>query len=139
MQLAPRSEIMSHAPVHQSLVASGVKDSDIRDGSVARGRVYCRGGKTEEAFAFLFYVPPDMSVRRGDFVEVRSGPVVKKGDMGKPVNVNVVTRVVDKTACRWDPPGQQLMRVIYCDWMQKEGWTQQKGGPTDADVWIKQP
>jgi hypothetical protein len=122
-------------------MASGVKDSDIRDGSVAQGRVYCCGGKTEQAFAFLFYVPPDISARRGDFVEVRSGPVVKKDEMGKPVNVNAVTRVVDKTACRWDPPdtARHLTSVIYCDWMEKEGWTRHKGGLTGADVWIKQP
>ena len=124
--------------VYKNLLASGVKDSDIEDGSVAMGRVYCCGGKTEKAFAFFFYVPGDIRVQPGDIVEVRSGPVVRFGEIIAPVNT--VTRVLDKSACRWDPPDpRKLMRVLYCDWMEKEGWQRHKGSLADFGGWIKQP
>jgi hypothetical protein len=120
--LVPRSELVQQSPSgYKSLIASGVKDEEIRDGTVAFGRVYCCGGKADEAFAFAFYVPDETRVQRGDLVEVKSGPGLKSGEIGTPVNT--VTRLVDKSACRWDPPDPRgLMRVLYCDWMEREGW-----------------
>jgi hypothetical protein len=121
--------------VYRNLLAAGVKDSEIKDGSVAIGRAYCCGGEADKAFAFLFYVPEEMRVQRGDVVEVKSGPITKSGEIGTPVNT--ATRVVDKSTCRWDPPDRQYLRVLRCDWMEKEGWTQHKGGVVDANVWLK--
>lgn len=138
VHLVPRSELIQQSPSgYQSLLASGIKDADIQDGSVAWGRVYCCGGKTEQAYAFAFYVPAELRVQRGTLVGVRSGPGLKSGEIGTPVNT--VTRVVDRSGCHWDPPGTGLMRVLYCDWMEREGWKRYKGGLTEANVWIKEP
>src|SRR5262245_31018803 len=61
--LAPRSEILrepepGRTSLYRNLLAAGIKDSEIQDGSVAIGRVYCCGGITtnrdhhpERAFA----------------------------------------------------------------------------------------
>ena len=101
------------------------------------GRVYCCGGKTEKAFVVAFYVPEEMRVQLGDLAEVKSGPGLRHGEIGTPVNT--ITRKVDKSACRWDPPGSGLQRVLYCDWMEREGWKRYQGGPTEASVWMKEP
>lgn len=137
--LVPRSQLLQQSPWgYKSLLASGVQDAEIKDGSVAWGRVYCCGGKTDEAFAFAFHVPSEIRVQRGDLVEVRSGPATRSGEVSTPVNT--VTRLVDKSACRWDPPDpRQLKRVLYCEWMEKEGWKRYKGSGTEANVWIKEP
>jgi hypothetical protein len=84
-----------------------------------------------------FYVPPDKPVNPGDIVEIRMGRASNKKEPGK---VNVLVKIRQKkdapeSHCSWDPPNESLWRrVIYCDWMPKEGWTLTKGA---YNTWLK--
>jgi hypothetical protein len=128
--------------VRKAINAAGVADSDLIDGSVVVARIYCCGGLSKEYSAeYMYrrqvYVPKDISVGIGDFVEIRVGRPPENGDGGR---LNTVTRIVSKrgdqpATCWWDPKDDALwMRVPYCDWMPKEGWTKQ-GGTSPA--WLK--
>ena len=124
-------------PTYDALLASGIKDSDIKDGSLVLVRIYCCGGPNETGSAPLLYVPNGLEVKRGDIVEFVVGGPPTKGDAGL---VNIATRIVQRydersPICRWDPPDPRLwQRVLYCDWMQDSGWVK-KGGITPA--WFK--
>jgi len=138
--IVPRSEILAQDFAVRSLQASGINESDIHDGSITVGRVECCGGRNEKATAAIFYVPKDIKVEVGDVVEIRSGSA---GNVENPRGpVNMLTRIREKHGdhdrqCRWDPPETNLwMRILYCDWMQAEGWTLEKDG--FAKYWIKQ-
>jgi hypothetical protein len=137
MQTATREEILKLTAQRQNLLASGLQDSDFKDGSLAMGRVYCCHPSTDEGTAMWFYVPPDMPVQVGDIVVVRMGHESTKKDPGK---VNVLVEVREKkdtpnSRCSWDPPKDFLWRrVLYCDWMPAEGWTLKKGA---YKTWLK--
>ena len=130
MGLATREEILRLGDNLQHLLASGLKDSDLKDGSLAIGRVYCCHHSTDEGTAVWFYVPPDVSVNVGDIVVIRMGRQPSKTDPGA---VNVATEVREKqgapdSKCSWDPPDNTLWRrLLYCTWMPAEGWTPKKG------------
>lgn len=139
--LAPRSEIMNVPDLLETMRVSGIDQSELVDGSVGEGRVFCCGGPNETGEAIWFYIPRAMQVELGDIVEVRSGPPVMQGDpmKGPPNTVMQVRQRQSDTSkqCRWTPEDPNLWkRVIYCDWMKQEGWIQQEGL---WDVWIKQP
>jgi len=137
MQTATREEILKLTTQRQHLLASGLQDSDFKDGSLAMGRVYCCHPSTDEGTALWFYVPPDAPVQPGDIVVVRMGRESTKKGPGK---VNVLVEVRQKkdatdSHCSWDPPDDKLWRrVLYCDWMPAEGWTLKKGA---YKTWLK--
>ena len=137
MQTATREEILKLTTQREHLLASGLQDSDFKDGSLAMGRVYCCHPSTEEGTAMWFYVPPDKPVNPGDIVEIRMGRESTKKDPGK---VNVLVEIRQKkdapeSRCSWDPPKEFLWRrVLYCDWMPAEGWTLKKGA---HNTWLK--
>jgi hypothetical protein len=135
--LATREQILKLGIHQQDLLASGLKDSDLKDGSLAMGRVYCCHPSTEEGTALWFYVPPDVSLKVGDIVTIRMGHESTKTDPGA-VNVAVGVREQQGTPdskCSWDPPNNLLWRrVLYCTWMPAEGWTKTKGA---WDTWLK--
>jgi hypothetical protein len=137
MQTATREEILKLTTQREHLLASGLQDSDFKDGSLAMGRVYCCHPSTDEGTAIWFYVPPDKPVNPGDIVEVRMGREATKKDGGK-VNTLVGIRQKKDAAeshCSWDPPKNFLWRrVLYCDWMPTEGWTLVKGS---HNTWLK--
>lgn len=139
MGLAKRDEIIQAKRLYDALIASGVRDSEIVDGSVAVARIYCCGGPAEKSDVRMAYIPRGLNAGSGDIVEIKVGRPPEKGDAGI---LNIVTRVVQTDAdnsgtCWWDPKKDYLwMRVLYCDWMPKEGWTQQ-GGIYPA--WFKPP
>jgi hypothetical protein len=128
--------------MYKSIIAAGIVDSDVVDGSVVVVRIYCCGGMSSELSAeyadrrFL-YVPKAIRVGLGDFVESKVGRSPERGDSGL---LNTVTRVVAKQgdnpeSCWWDPKNPKLwLRVPYCEWMPKEGWVKQ-GGMSPA--WYK--
>jgi hypothetical protein len=130
MALATREEILRLGAGLQELLASGLKDSDLKDGSLAMGRVYCCHRSTEEGTALWFYIPPDVPVNVGDVVIIRMGRQPTKADSGA---VNVATEVREKqgapdSKCSWDPPNNTLWRrLLYCTWMPAEGWALKKG------------
>ena len=125
--------------LYEAMTESGIKDSEIKDGSLAFARVYCCGGPSERE-PIAFYVPEHLQTGVGDIVEIRSGPVV---DADSPLRSppNTATRVREKAgtvnrSCRWLPDNESLWgRVIYCDWMEAEGWV--KEGGSIIKVWIK--
>jgi hypothetical protein len=129
MLVGTRSEIISEKEWHAALLQSGVPDSDIQDGSMAVGRIWCCGGPVEMSDRQAFYVPPNLKVVPFDIVEIRAGREPVKGGPGQ---VNVATRIVrganDTSAtCRWEPQNTKLwMRILYCDWMPQEGWVELK-------------
>ena len=137
MQLASREEILKLTSSRQLLLASGLKDSDFKDGSLAVGRVYCCHPSTEEGTAVWFYVPLGVPVQLGDIVVIRMGHESTKTDPGA---VNVAVEVREKQGapdakCSWDPPNDRLWRrMLYCTWMPAEGWTQAKGAWA---TWLK--
>jgi len=142
VQVAKRDEILKAEVLYKAMIAAGVSDSDLEDGSVVVARIYCCGGPTRElsaeyANARMLYVPKGTKTGLGDFVEVKVGRPPKQGDGGF---LNIVTRVVSKNgdqqpSCWWDPRNESLwLRVAYCDWMPKEGWVK-RGGTSPA--WFK--
>jgi|SRR5215471_6864459 len=137
MQTATREEILKLTTQREHLLASGLQDSDFKDGSLAMGRVYCCHPSTDEGTAIWFYVPPDKPVNPGDIVEVLMGREANKKDPGK-VNALVEIRQKKDAAeshCSWDPPKDFLWRrVLYCDWMPAQGWILTKGSHT---TWLK--
>jgi hypothetical protein len=141
MILFNRDEIIQAQakPLYDAIIASGVSDSEIVDGSVAIARIYCCGGPSEKVDARMVYIPRGLNASYGDIVEIKVGRPPEKGDVGV---INIITRVVQKDTgidepCWWDPKDNLLwMRVLYCDWMPKEGWTRQ-GGLSPA--WFKPP
>ncbi len=135
--VASREEILKLTVQHQNLLASGLKESDFQDGSLAMGRVYCCHPSTDEGTAMWFYVPPDAPVQVGDIVVVRMGRESTKKDPG---TVNRLIEVREKkdapnSRCSWDPRKDFLWRrVLYCDWMPAEGWTLKTGA---YKTWLK--
>jgi len=73
MTTATREEILRLTTQREHLLASGLQDSDFKDGSLAMGRVYCCHPSTDEGTAIWFYVPFDAPVQPGDIVVVRMG------------------------------------------------------------------
>jgi hypothetical protein len=133
--IAKRDEIVSLAELYKSIIAAGIDDSDVVDGSVVMVRIYCCGGisstlSPEYVESPMLYVPKDLGVEVGDFVEVKVGRSPEHGDSGL---LNTVIRVVAKQednpeSCWWDPKNPKLsLRVPYCEWMPKEGWIKQGG------------
>jgi hypothetical protein len=138
MTTATREEILKLTVQREHLLASGLQDSDFKDGSLAMGRVFCCHPSLEEGMAIWFYVPPDMPVQPGDIVVVRMGREATKKDPSSKVNTLVEVREkkdAPNSRCSWDPPKDYLWRrVLYCDWMPAEGWTLKKGAYT---TWLK--
>jgi hypothetical protein len=135
MVIGKRADILEGKAVYEAIIAAGIKDSEVVDGSVVVARIYCCGGpsenySSEKVNARMLFVPKEINVALGDIVEVRVGRPPEKGDGG---SLNVVTRVVQKYgedggSCWWDPKNERLwLRILYCDWMPKEGWIKQGG------------
>jgi len=140
MALGSRADILSRPVYYQAALSAGLADRDIRDGSIGIGRVYCCGGEgtPEMKLAASFYIPPEHHVEVGDVVEFRVGKVPEDN---RPGELNTVVKVrhkkgMESGACRWlpDTPPGLWMRVIYCDWMESEGW--RKGGSFQPE-WYK--
>ena len=133
--ITKRADILQNKWVYKALIASGIKDSEVSDGCVVAARIFCCGGITdnsssEKANARIIFVPKGIDVALGDIVEFTVGRNPDKGDGGQ---LNIVTRVVQKYeyadgSCWWDPKDDRLwLRILYCDWMPREGWVKQGG------------
>lgn len=117
----------------------GISESEIHDGSLVAGRIYCCGGTAEGPTRQYAYVPTGLDIHHLDIVEIRTGISPSQNERGV---LNTVTRVIQKSGvqdgrCRWIPPDPGLwMRVLYCDWMKEEGWIEQTGW---YHTWLKSP
>jgi hypothetical protein len=125
--------------IYEALIAQGVEDSDIQDGSVALGRMYCCKPDGDDS-SLVFYVPPDIQLNYGDIVEIRVGsrPKPKKGVLAV---ISKAVRIREKagdanSACRWFPEHEgKWLRILTCDWMEAEGWVYYK--TFRAKAWYK--
>jgi len=130
VHVGSRDQIVEVKILHDALLASGVKDAEISDGSVVLARIFCCGNPMAAEQEMMLYVPPGIGVAIGDIVEVKSGRPPANGDAGR---LNTVTRARQAsgdgaTSCNWVPPNARLWgRVLYCDWMPGEGWIEQGG------------
>jgi hypothetical protein len=136
MFLASREEILALGVHYKYLLDSGIKDSELRNGSLVEARVYCCGGKIEQTSAPWVYVPPGLDVKVGDIIEIKMG---RSPDDHEAGIVNTAVRVrqsgLSNGTCKWIPENPALwMRVIYCDWMKEEGWIE-RGGL--YNTWLK--
>jgi len=133
--IANREDIIQSKDEYKAIIAAGVADSDLQNGSVVVARIYCCGGvsetlSSEYASRIMLYVPRILKTAVGDFVEVKVGRSPEQGDGGR---LNTVTRVVAQVgnnpeSCWWEPRNPKLwLRYPYCEWMPKEGWIKQEG------------
>lgn len=134
--LATRNEILTLGMHYQNLIASGISEDDIHDGSLVAARVYCCGGNIEESSAPLVYVPPGLHVEVGDIIEIKMGRAPSGQKTG---SVNTATSIrqrgLSAGSCRWIPDNPSLwMRVLYCDWMKDDGWVEREGL---YNTWLK--
>ena len=120
-----RSDILGNKATRDALIEAGVAESEVADGNVILVRLMCCGGPSvSNAHGFYNPSPQTLRLRVGDIVEL---------NLGGSSQVNTVTRVLqgaDQTdgPCWWDPKNDALWRrVVYCEWMSKEGWQKQEG------------
>ncbi|HJV64804.1 MAG TPA: hypothetical protein VJ550_03625 [Geomonas sp.] len=139
LELEKRDTVIKTKEVHEAILASGLAESSIVDDSVGVARIYCCGGVGEGSLTIITYIPQGIDVQPGDIVELKIGHSPEKGRAGA---MNTITRVVQRRGdkeghCWWDPKDDRLwQRVLYCDWMQQEGWKKQ-GGMSPA--WYRPP
>ena len=137
--LASKKDIKSMGKTYQALLASGIKDADIQNGSLGSARVFCCGGLGEEGSDIFFYVPAAVKPNLGDIIEVRSGTRPKDGTLAK---VNTATRIVQKRSetgqCDWVSKDRLIKwnGVLFCDWMPAQRWTSPETG-NGFRVWYK--
>lgn len=135
LTIPKRSDVIQRKKIYDAIIANGIHDTQIIDGSVIEARVWCCGGMSKSSSpeigsSKIIFVPRGIHISQGDIVEVRSGTPASKQNRGK---MNVVTRVVQKSSqnyehCWWEPKDNRLwLRVLYCDWMPSEGWIKQGG------------
>lgn len=136
---ATKTEIVGIPTLVASLEVAGLNRDQIEDGMVADGRTFCCGGPSERDFSLWFYVPKSSSIAIGDVVEIKVGADVNKSEVMR-ARPNMLSRLVSKqnevgNECRWVPEDPKLWtRVLYCDWMETEGWIKQEG---IFNVWIR--
>ncbi len=137
--LSTTSDVQNNRAIYEPLAIAKITDAHTRDRSIGAGRVYCCDGEMPKAFFHYFYIPPGFEVDAGDIVEIKSGSLPREGKS----SVNTLVRVVQKkddlsNTCRWEPHDRTYGRVLYCDWMPKEGWVKYTFGPLPFDkTWIK--
>ena len=133
VQFAERRDIVEMESLYRNMLEQGIKDADIKDGSVAFGMIYCCGGKISVATVMAVWIPEGLDVELNDFVEIRVGKPRDRKKPGKWPGVATAMRVRQRAdalrrPCWWAPPQEGLwMRVLYCDWMKAEGWKHQGG------------
>jgi hypothetical protein len=143
--IARRSEILG-TPTYQLFVDGGITDAQIIDGSEAAGIVYCCGENHSLETALTFYVPPDVTIHQGDVVEIKTGGAPNGSQYGTVNRARVVreTRQKFPNHCHWLPPDENegtsrelWGRILYCDWMAQEGWTEKNS--VTVHTWYKPP
>jgi hypothetical protein len=138
MGTGSRQEILEAGMHYRLMLAAGIPDEQLVDGSLAIARVYCCGGATEVAQAIWLFVPPGTTVQPGDVVEVRMGRQPEGDDAGL-VNEAVAIRQRSDAAgtgtCRWQPDDPKLpTRTLYCDGIEQQGWVRREGL---REMWVK--
>jgi hypothetical protein len=137
VHVATREELMESGD-YKALLASGVDEASIVDGSLIIVRLLCCRDNVKYSAPAILYNPKGLTTVPDDIVEFRVGGVNKQNSKAE---FNILTRVIQQTAkndgaCWWDPKNDHLwMRFVYCDWMPKEGWIKQESKMNPA--WYK--
>jgi len=137
--VASKEEVLAEPGLVRALNTAGIGSSEIQNGSVAVGRVYCCGGSIETYVNAVVYFPPGLEVAERDIVEFVVGAGASSPGQQ---SINTAVRVrhkdgVDSGECQWLPNNPALwMRVIHCPWMEQEGWVKGKGTHPE---WYKPP
>ncbi len=142
-QFFMRSDVVNEKKAYSSLLKLGIQDEEIVDGRFGMGTIYCCGGTAEGPTRQIFYIPNEMigQVKVSDMVEIRNGMKPVKGH--ERTEVNTLLRIVQRadandSTVRWVPNNPRLwMRVLYADWMEKEGWIELK--KAIDHTWYKPP
>ena len=121
---------------YEALIAAGIPDAEIRDGSVAAGIVFCCGGGITEETVVLFYIPPAVAVGRGDVVEVKVGDSPDRGlSAGPNTAVQVRARGQHQKDCTWQPEDPGLWgRVLYCQGIEQDDWVEKRDY---RGIWVR--
>jgi hypothetical protein len=124
--IATRLELVQNQDFYKILLAAGIEDKDIVDGSVIRTQVHCCDGPDVTTYG-MAWVPAGLELQRGDIVEIRVALDPEEVGLKR---FNVVTQVrqprdAKPSRCDWIPPQPGLWRrTIFCDWMPSEGWVE---------------
>jgi hypothetical protein len=124
--ISTADDFKAHKTLHDTYAASGVAESDMVDGASVVARTQCCRPDTENSGPVVLYNQQHLPVSVGDFVEFRVGGLKSPDHKSE---LNVITRVLqhgepEDGACWWEPRNPALWRrIVYCEWMQKEGWT----------------
>lgn len=128
VQVATRDEIRRASSYYKDMLAHGVDETSIVDGSLVVVRMLCcRDNLKASALAYL-YNPRAIKVAPGDFIEFRIGDADAPGT---PEAFSIVTRVLQSKdqadgKCWWEPRDDRMwMRFVFCEWMPAEGWIKQ--------------
>ena len=111
--------------LHDEYAKAGVAESDMVDGASVVARALCCGADMDNSQPVVLYNQQHLKIEPGDFVEFRIGGLYS--DTHKN-DLNVITRVLQHGEpsdgqCWWEPRNPKLWRrLVYCEWMQKEGW-----------------
>jgi hypothetical protein len=138
MGTGSRHEILEAGMHYRLMLAAGIPDEQLVDGSLAIARVYCCGGATEVAQAIWLFVPPGTTVKPGDVVEVRMGRQPEGDDAGLVNQAVAIRQRPDASGtgtCSWQPDDPKLpTRTLYCDGIEQEGWVKREGL---REMWVK--
>jgi hypothetical protein len=125
LDVSTATDFKEHKALHDTYAAAGVDESQMVDGASIAARTQCCRPDMQNSGPVVLYNAQHFKIEVGDLVEFRVGGANSKDHKNE---LNVVTRVLQHGEpadgeCWWDPRNPNLWRrVVYCKWMQKEGW-----------------
>lgn len=125
MYLSTADDFKQHRTLHDTYAAAGVAESDMVDGASVVARMQCCQPNPEYSGPVVLYNQQHLPVSVGDFIEFRVGGLKSPDHKNE---LNVITRVLQHGesadgTCWWEPRNPALWkRIVYCEWMQQEGW-----------------
>ena len=123
--IATAQDFKEHKVLHDNYAAAGVAEADMVDGASIGARMECCRPDIQNSSPVTLYNEKHLKIEVGDLVEFRVGGL-KSTDHKEALNV--ITRVLQHgdppdATCWWEPRNPSLWRrVVFCEWMQKEGW-----------------
>jgi hypothetical protein len=128
MDVSTANDFKEYKELHDTYAAAGVDESQMVDGAAVIARRQCCRPDLQNSGVSVLYNAQRLQIKVGDFVEFRIGGFNTKDHSNE---LNVVTRVLQHGEpsdgqCWWEPRDPSLWRrVVYCEWMQKEGWVRE--------------
>jgi hypothetical protein len=124
------------------LIARGVDEASIVDGTLVLVRLFCCRDNVEKSNSVYVYNPLAIDVTPGDIIELRVGDAPAwNTEKGTLADIHTLTRVLQRAEeaagrCWWEPRDPRLWgRFVTCEWMPAEGWVKQNKATNPA--WYK--